>query len=206
MRPMSKKQEKILITKMLNLLIKQLKIDLKNHNFFLVNEHDLQAYLYMKLVNGKLFNEFIIDGDGDENYRIHCEYARGEYIKGEGTPGRHQFYIAILKEDLNDNQIWYTKKPVWLGMELKLNIDASKKAVIDDIDKEDVAIEITKKNSKFAEWAVLFHLNIAKKKYSEHDFNDIKEYIYKLKKKNKKTFYVYLETYKNKNYSNFAFV
>jgi hypothetical protein len=200
---MKKKGEEALIKKMLNLLIRQLKIDLKKHPFLLVNEHDLQAYLYTKLTNEKMCNQFVVDGDGDEIYRIHCEYARGEYKKGVGTPGRLQFDIAILKSNLSEKSIWYTQKPVWLGMELKLNIDRTKKSVIRDIDREDVAIEITKKGNKYADWAVLFHLNIAKGEYNEQDFKDIKNYLYKLKKDNKKTFYVYLETYRCKTKESF---
>ena len=59
---MTKKQEKILIKKMLTSLVKQLKIDLKKHPFLLVNEHDLQAYLYARLTAGKICNEFVTRG------------------------------------------------------------------------------------------------------------------------------------------------
>ena len=197
-------KEAELIKKNLNSLIKQLKIDLKEHPFLLVNEHDLQAYLYTKLSGEEQCCRFVIDGDGDENYLTHCEYARGEYEKGNGILGSRKWDIAILKTNLSDKGIWYGQKPVWLGMELKLNIDVGKKRVISDFGKEDVAVEITKKNQKYADWAVLFHINIAKKKYEEQAFMYIENEICKRKKKNKTTFYVYLETYyRMKNKTNF---
>jgi hypothetical protein len=201
-----KKKENILIKKILNSLIRQLKNDLKKHPFFLINEHDLQAYLYTKLANEKQCSRYVDDGDEYENYLIHCEYAKGKYKKGEGTPGRRTWDIAVLNENLipRDKNIYFDlgKKPVWIGMELKLNIDATKKELRETIYKdEDVSIE-SKGRGKFADWAVLFHINIAKKEYNKQDFKDIEDHFHKLKKKNKRAFYVYLETYREHIESN----
>jgi hypothetical protein len=195
-----------LIEKILNSLIRQLKNDLKKHPFFLINEHDLQAYLYTKLANEKQCNRYVKDGDGAENYLIHCEYTKGKYKKGEWTLGRRTWDIAILNENhIPRSKNFYFdlgKKPVWIGMELKLNVNATKKVVMNDIYlDEDVSIE-SKGRDKFADWTVLFHINIAKKKYNKQDLEDIKDRFHELKKKNNKAFYIYLETYRENIESN----
>lgn len=191
---MKSNPEKSEISSLIVKLCNNLSRDLQKHPHLLVNEHDLKAYFYSKLVKEDV-SKFVIDKDKDENYLIHCEYPRGYYRNGEFN------YVgwwdmAILNE-FQDNKYWWTEKPVHIGIELKLHIDEKKNYVIKCINYDQPAVESIDGFNVSADWAVLFHLNIGKK---EHDntYNEVKNYFEeKLKNLNPKTFYVYIETYKD---------
>ena len=175
-------------------MISQLKKDIKRHSHFLINEHDLQAYVYSKLVQDPAFSKYKKDGDGDENYLIHCEYPRG-YYENNNFRKIGRWDLAVLDSSkIQMKKLYWDEKPVLVGFELKLNIDEKAKKVIIDIDNDQPAVESIDGVNQYAEWAVLFHINIGKKK-RDGTFEKVEKCIKELQKENKRTFYVYLEFY-----------
>jgi hypothetical protein len=81
-------------------LVRELKSDLQKHPHFLITEHDFQAYLYSKSKENSLCNDFVIDNKGDENYLLHTEYPRGQYVNDRYVSRRKRWDLVILKDDL----------------------------------------------------------------------------------------------------------
>lgn len=182
------------INSFLSSLIDHLKKDIRQHPHFLINEHDLQAYIYSKLIQVPNFNKYKKDGDDDENYLIHCEYPRG-YYENNNFRKIGRWDIAILDSSkIQMKEMFWDEKPVLVGFELKVNIDETGKKVLIGIDNDQPAVESTEGVNQYAEWAVLFHINIGKKK-RDGTFNTVKDCIRELQRDNKRTFYVYLEFY-----------
>jgi len=178
-------------------IIDNLAKDIQEHPHRLINEHDFKAYIYSILVREKSCNKFVIDKDNDENYLVHCEYCRG-YYQNNGKFKNIGFWdIAILKEE-QDNKFWWKEKPVFLGIELKLNIDEKSKKIIYDIECDQPAVDSEKGFNEYADYALLFHLNIGKKRKDE-TVEKVREYLEDLSNKNKKTFYVFMQGYKDKS-------
>jgi hypothetical protein len=76
--------------------------------------------------------------------------------------------------------------------------DGSKKQVIKYIDSEKNAVTSKSGENPYADFALLFHVNIGKFKYNKNDFSEIEKHLGKLQSKNPKTVYVYLESYHDK--------
>lgn len=185
------------IKTLINVICQQIKKDIVGHPHFLITEDDFKAYLYNFLRNYPPCNRYIVDADGDENYLVHCEYPRGEYSNGEFKSGRKQWDIVILSEKQDNTYLW-KKKPVFLGIELKLSINYGEKRIINNIDSEKNAVSSEDGFNSYADFALLFHINIGRKKFNKDSINNIEKHLKELQKSNPKTLYVFLEAYADK--------
>jgi len=187
------------INKIIDKIAGSLSDDVQKHPHFLINEHDLKAYIYSILVNLNCCNKYVLDDEGDEgdeNYLVHCEYCRG--IRENKKFKTIGFWdIAVLSEK-QDNKYWWKEKPVFLGIELKSNIDEKSKKIIYGIDCDQPAVESDAGFNKYADYALLFHINIGKKS-RDNTFAEVKEYIEKTFMGNNKTFYVFCQFYKDRS-------
>jgi predicted adenine nucleotide alpha hydrolase (AANH) superfamily ATPase len=180
----------------LNLIDRQIdliKQKLRICPFYFTTEHDVQSLLYSDLIENDNFNGFCKNSNDLPNFRIHTEYPR---INKTSHKQVGRWDIAILKEGKYDNDD-FSKAPTWLGIEIKQNWNDSTKRVIECFDIDMPAVDSTNGENNYADWALLFHINIAKDKFNQHEFQEVKDWIEENSKINKKTIFVYIESYRN---------
>jgi hypothetical protein len=178
--------------------------------FFFVNEHDVAAFLYSKLT---IMPEFQLprflerDGKRQAYYRVHMEYPR-HLIKDERLRYIGKYDVAILRKDNTIEEPFraredeFTKKPVWVGFEVKLHWDVGIRRVKSGFESEKNAFakEVNHIERRPADYGVVFHLNIGKKIMSKK--NVIFDYIKKFQKlkglQDSRIFVVYIESFREK--------
>jgi len=191
------------IKKVLLYLINEVEKVLQKKPFFFVNEHDLSAYLYSQLLEiQELELPFIMKRNGFDHscYRVHLEYPRYS-IENKNLKSVGKYGLAILRRDNTVEKPFpndeFTKKPVWVGFEIKLHWNIGENTVGKRLLDEKKAF--VKKDNGFerrpADYGVVFHLNIAKKK--ECRFEAIERKIKEFQKeiRRSKVFAVYMESY-----------
>lgn len=196
------------IKKLLLDLIKEVKKMLQEKPFFFLNEHDLSAYLYSQLLEiPELKLPFKMERDGIEHscYRVHVEYPRYS-IENEKLRSVGKYDVAILRQEntLEDPfpKDEFTKKSVWVGFEVKLHWDAGLRKVNTSVKSEMNAFAkmVNCVTRIPADYGVVFHLNIDRKKESafkviEGNFKDFQN---QEAVKDSQVFIVYMESYNEK--------
>lgn len=162
--------------------------------FYFINEHDLQGFLYSKLIENSNYNDYCINSNNLRNFRIHMEYPRRDKLTKKKI-GRWD--IAILKKNKYDSDD-FDEAPVLLGVEIKLNWDENTDEVLSDIDDDMPAIESSKNENDYADWTLAFHINVANKKGKKNlDIKKIESELTKLKRDNPKTWFTYIQSYRD---------
>jgi hypothetical protein len=189
------------IKKLLSELIKSTESILAEKPFFFINEFDLQAYLYSKLIAmPELSSPFAIDRDSKtvDCFRVHCEYNRYE-VKGEGLNCIGAYDLAILRKDNRAEKPFptdtFSQKPVWVGFETKCQWNIGEKAVTSQLIDETNAFvkNVDGVERRPADYGVVFHVNIEKQKAS--NLVNIRKAIrdFQLQFKSNPPFVVYIE-------------
>jgi len=194
------------VKKILLSLISEVEKVLRKKPFFFVNEYDLSAYLYSRLLEVpelKLPFKMVRDGIEHSCYRVHLEYPRYSIEKKLKSVGKYD--IAILRQEnaveVQNLRDEFIKKPVWVGFEVKLHWDVGPRKVKSALESEKNAFakSVNKVERRPADYGVIFHLNIARKKKSA--FETMEKEILDSEKQREiedNVFIVYIESYEEK--------
>ena len=190
--------------RILSHLITKVENKLENNPFIFVNEHDLSAYLFSQLLEiQELKLPFKMERNGIEHYcsRVHLEYPRYAIDLGKlKSVGRYD--IAVLRQDSSVEEPFkrdeFTEKPVWMGFEVKLHWNYGLEAIINGVLLEKMAFAKRDRDieRRPADYGVVFHLNIDKKKKTDPSalIEKIKEFQSLTEIKDSKIFVVYIES------------
>lgn len=75
--------------------------------YFFYSEQDMHAYLYHKLISGKLGEVFVETSFGDKTVLVHREYPTlGKYTGRKGTETRGHFDLAIIDPEHTFESHW----------------------------------------------------------------------------------------------------
>jgi len=196
------------VKKILLELITELKKVLQEKPFLFVNEHDLSAYMYSKLLEvPELKSPCKMERDGIEQYcyRVHLEYPRYS-IENDKLKSVGKYDIAILRQENTVEDPFpkdeFTKKPVWIGFEAKLHWNAGIRKVKSAFESEKNAFVkwVDEVERRPAEYGVIFHLNIDRKKKRAFKIieGNIREFQNQEAIKDASVFVVYAESYNKK--------
>jgi hypothetical protein len=190
-------------------LIAKIEDTLEKNPFIFVNEHDLSAYLYSKLIEIQdLSLPFKMERNGIEQCcnKVHLEYPRYSIENGKlKSMGRYD--VAVLRQDNSLEKTFpedeFTKKPVWMGFEVKLHWNYGLEAVSNSFSLEKMAFAKRDERGferRPADYGVVFHLNIDKKDKTDRNtlIRKIVEFQTLREIEDSKVFVVYIESFEKK--------